>query len=254
LDTARRGHAGIEAPRRAVAASERAKHHSVVMATLKVDDSTFEREVLGASQPVLVDFWATWCGPCRAVAPILEELSEAFADVLTIAKLDVDAAPRTAERFRIQSIPTLVLFDGGKPIQAVQGALPKAQLAAFIERHVPGARSNLIGPRELAARIGRGDGVHLLDLRPEQHFARSHLRHARVVDPAHLDAEVAQLPATDTVVLVCRTGEQSKAAADRLHKAGAKNVLALNKGLLEWEGAGLPTYSTREEAELDARS
>ncbi len=222
------------------------------MATIKVDDSTFERDVLASPKPVLVDFWATWCAPCRAVAPVLEELSQTFADTLTIAKLDVDVAPKTAGRYRIQAIPTLVLFDQGKPLQAVQGALPKAQLVAFIDRYVPKAKTALIAPKELAAVLARGEPVHLLDLRPPQHFARSHLRHARAVDPAELDAELARLPAGEAVVLVCRTGEASKEAAEKAHKAGHGQVLALTKGLLEWEGAGLPTYSTREEEELSA--
>lgn len=222
------------------------------MPTLVVDDDTFERDVLASPRPVLVDFWATWCAPCRAVAPLLEELSGTYADTLTIAKLDVDQAPRTAGRYRIQSIPTLVMFDQGKPVQAVQGALPKAQLTAFIERSLPKARAILIAPAELNTRLAAGERLHILDVRPAQHFARSHLRHARVVDPEHLAAELASLPPGDVVVLVCRTGEASKALAADAHKAGATHVLALTKGLLEWEGAGLPTYSTREEEALDA--
>ena len=104
-----------------------------------VTDTNFQREVIEAEGPILVDFWAEWCGPCRAIAPVLEELQKDFGDRLTIAKVDVDANPQTAQRFGIRSIPTLLLFVNGAPAETIIGAQPKAALEAVINRHLPAA-------------------------------------------------------------------------------------------------------------------
>ena len=92
---------------------------------LEVTDNTFEQEVLQAQQPVLVDFWAVWCGPCRAIAPIVEELAGAYEGKLKVMKLDVDNNPRTAVAYGVQSIPTLLVFKDGKPAERIVGAVPK---------------------------------------------------------------------------------------------------------------------------------
>ncbi|MCZ4580861.1 thioredoxin [Gordonia amicalis] len=96
--------------------------------TVVVNDTTFKDAVLGADKPVLVDFWATWCGPCRMVAPVLEEIARDHGDKLTIAKLDVDESPATARDFQIMSIPTMILFDNGQPVKTIVGAKGKAAL------------------------------------------------------------------------------------------------------------------------------
>lgn len=96
--------------------------------TVAVTDDTFKDAVLGSDKPVLVDFWATWCGPCRMVAPVLEEIADAHGDKLTVAKLDVDANPATARDFQIMSIPTMILFENGKPSKTIVGAKGKAAL------------------------------------------------------------------------------------------------------------------------------
>ena len=107
--------------------------------TINVTDNTFQTEVLEAKGPVLVDFWAEWCGPCRAIAPVLEELQKDFGDALTIAKVNVDESPQSAQRFGIRSIPTLLLFVGGVPVETVIGAQPKAAIEAVVNRHLPAA-------------------------------------------------------------------------------------------------------------------
>lgn len=96
--------------------------------TVAVSDSTFADLVLLSQKPVLVDFWATWCGPCRMVAPVLEEIAAEKAETLTVAKVDVDANPGSARDYRVLSIPTLILFKDGKPVKRIVGAKSKAAL------------------------------------------------------------------------------------------------------------------------------
>jgi thioredoxin 1 len=106
-----------------------------------VTDPTFETDVLKSDQPVLVDFWATWCGPCRMVAPILEEIANEQGDKLRVAKLDVDANPITAGRFGVRSIPTMILFKNGREAQRLVGYMPKEKLMQQLTPHL-GSASN----------------------------------------------------------------------------------------------------------------
>ncbi|MFO0597672.1 MAG: thioredoxin [Myxococcaceae bacterium] len=102
--------------------------------TVLVMDSTFKTEVLESQVPVLVDFWATWCGPCRAIAPALEDLATQYKGQVKIAKLDVDENNATAEQFGIQSIPTLLMFKGGKVVEQIVGGVPRAKLEEAIKK------------------------------------------------------------------------------------------------------------------------
>jgi thioredoxin 1 len=95
---------------------------------VKVTDKSFVDDVLTSEKPVLVDFWATWCGPCKMVAPVLEEIAAENGEKLTVAKLDIDENPNTARDYQVMSIPTLILFKGGKPVKQIVGAKPKAAL------------------------------------------------------------------------------------------------------------------------------
>jgi thioredoxin 1 len=96
--------------------------------TVAVTDSTFDELVLKSANPVLVDFWATWCRPCQMVAPILEELTQEYAGKLIVAKLDVDQNQKTAQQYHVMSIPTMIIFKEGKPVANIVGFKPKEQL------------------------------------------------------------------------------------------------------------------------------
>lgn len=103
---------------------------------LNLTDQNFEQEVLKSNVPVLVDFWAEWCGPCRALAPIVEELAVELQGKMKVAKLDVDAAQDLAGEYNVMSIPTLLIFKNGKPVEQMVGAMPKAQLMTKIKPHL----------------------------------------------------------------------------------------------------------------------
>jgi thioredoxin 1 len=105
-------------------------------ATSPVTDDTFEREVLGSEVPVLVDFWADWCGPCKQVAPVLDELATEHADKLRIVKLNIDENPKTMERYFVRGVPTMMLFAKGEKVTEIVGALPKSRIWERLEAHL----------------------------------------------------------------------------------------------------------------------
>jgi len=98
-----------------------------------VTDATFAEEVLQSDKPVMVDFWAEWCGPCRKVSPLLEEIANEMSDKIDIVKLNIDENPETTRAYRIMSIPTMTIFKNGQPVKSVVGARPKAELVRVIE-------------------------------------------------------------------------------------------------------------------------
>ena len=106
------------------------------MATKTITDDSFHSDVISAEGPVLVDFWAEWCGPCKMIGPALEELSEELGERVTIAKLNIDDNPDAPGRYGVRGIPTMILFKDGAPAATQVGAAPKSQLKAFIEKSI----------------------------------------------------------------------------------------------------------------------
>ena len=103
------------------------------MSTVKVTDESFERDVLQSTTPVLVDFWAEWCGPCKQIAPALDQISEELAGAVTIAKVNIEESPTVPSRYGVRGIPTLMLFKGGQLAATKIGALPKGALYEWID-------------------------------------------------------------------------------------------------------------------------
>jgi thioredoxin 1 len=103
---------------------------------LQVNQTNFQSEVLQASGPVLVDFWAPWCGPCRMVAPVVDKIAQAYAGRLKVVKLNTDDSPSLAGQYEVSGIPALILFKSGAPVDRIVGYVPEKQLATMVEKHL----------------------------------------------------------------------------------------------------------------------
>ncbi|MDF1736773.1 MAG: thioredoxin TrxA [Minwuia sp.] len=106
------------------------------MSTVKITDDNFQTDVLSSDKPVLVDYWAEWCGPCRQIAPSLDAISAEMDGKLTVAKLNIDENPNTPTRYGVRGIPTLMLFKGGEVVATTVGVLPKSQLQSWIDQNI----------------------------------------------------------------------------------------------------------------------
>ncbi len=113
--------------------------------TKTVTDQSFQADVLGAEKPVLVDFWAEWCGPCRMIAPALEEIAADLGDQVTIAKINIDENPDTPGRYGVRGIPTMLLFKNGEAVAQKVGAAPRSQIQQWLEGQLAGSSGSQVG-------------------------------------------------------------------------------------------------------------
>lgn len=208
------------------------------MAIAQVDEQSFEREVLQSELPVLVEFGAEWCGPCKTVAPELEALARDLAGKAKIVSVDVDRSPMLAQYFQVQSVPTFFVVHQGRPVKTQTGALRKAQLRAMVEPFLPRA-AGAIKPDE-AAQLVRQGRITFVDLRDPRTYGRVHLPGAINLPLTEIEQRLAELQMTPGVpVLYCRTGKEAQELADRLRKLDLE-LGYLEGGILDWEAAGHP--------------
>jgi thioredoxin 1/putative thioredoxin len=210
----------------------------MAMALGMVTDQTFEREILQSELPVLVEFSAEWCGPCKTVAPELRALSDELKDKAKVVTIDVDKSPVIARELGVQSVPTFVVFHQGRPVGGRVGALKRAQLREMLEPYLPRA-AGALKPMELAQLLQRRQVVPV-DTREAATYRRAHLPSAVSIPLEELPnrlAELHMLPGAP--VLYCRAGDKTKEMAEKLANEGSP-VAFLEGGLLGWESAGLP--------------
>lgn len=203
-----------------------------------VTEQNFEQEILQSDLPVLVEFGAQWCGPCKTVAPELEALSKELNGQAKVVSVDIDRSPLLARELGVQSVPTFVVFHQGRPVGGKVGALRKAQLRELIEPVLPRA-AGALKPEEVAALV-RQRRVSLVDTREPAVYARAHLPGAVNMPIEQIESRLAELhmlPAPP--VIYCRSGDKTKDMAARLAEQGVP-VSFLEGGVLGWEAAGLP--------------
>lgn len=206
------------------------------MALEQVNETNFEAAVLRSELPVLLEFGAEWCGPCKTVAPELEALSKELEGKARVVSVDIDKSPQLARAMGIQSVPTFVVFHQGKPIGGKAGAMRKAELRAMLEPVLPRA-AGALKPEEVAELARRGE-ISLVDTREQVVYERAHLPGAANIPLEEIESRLAELhmlPAPP--VVYCRAGDKTKDLADKLAEQGVP-VSFIEGGVLGWEGAG----------------
>jgi thioredoxin 1/putative thioredoxin len=203
-----------------------------------VDERSFEREVLQSELPVLVDFMAGWCAPCKTMAPEVEALARELDGKAKVVKVDVDKSKAMAAQLRIQSVPTVMVFAGGRLVAGKVGALRREQLRQLIEPFLPRAEGALTA-REAAELLARG-AIVLVDTRDAPSYRRMHLPRAVNMPLDEIETRLAELHMLAAApVLYCRGGDRAKQLAEKL-AAAELPVAFLEGGVLAWEAEGLP--------------
>lgn len=210
---------------------------SMAAALPVVTERTFEQEVLTSELPVLLEFSAEWCGPCKQMAPDLIALARELEGKAKVVTLDIDKSPNIPRQMGVQSVPTFVVFHGGRPVGGKVGAMRKAELRALLEPYLPRAEG-AIRPEELVQLLQAGR-VSVVDTREAPVFNRAHLPSAINLPIEEIEtrlAELHMLPAPP--VLYCRSGDRTKDLAAKLAEQGVACAF-LEGGVLAWEASGL---------------
>jgi thioredoxin len=209
------------------------------MKLLAVTEATFEKEVLQSELPVLIDFWAEWCQPCKQQTPVVEALADELAGKVKFVGVDVDRSPRIAAAFRVQAIPQLfVIVEGQVAAQWDKGLADKKTILALLKPFLPAA-ANEVAPKDLAQLIAQKRALPV-DIREASSFARYHIPGAINIPASEIDARLGELVPRDgrVRVLYGRAGDEAKDLAERLLKQG-QGVGFLAGGFLHWEADGL---------------
>ncbi len=206
-------------------------------ALLKLNEQNFEREVLDSDLPVLVEFGAEWCGPCKQVAPELQALAREMDGKARIATVDIDRSPMLARQLGVQAVPSFIVFHRGRPVTGKSGAMRRAQLRELLEPLLP--RSEGAVPPAKLAPLVRARKVVPVDTREASAFARTHLPGAVNMPLDEIEGRLAELHMLPgPAVIYCRSGAQTKELSERLASQGV-SVPFLEGGLLAWEAEGL---------------
>lgn len=206
------------------------------MALQAVTEQNFEQEILRSELPVLVEFGAEWCGPCKTVAPELEALARELDGKAKIVSIDIDKAPLLAREMGIQSVPTFVVFHQGRPVNGKVGALRRPQLKELLDPVLP-REAGALKPEEVAALLKQGR-ISLVDTREAAVFQRAHIAGAVNMPLGEIESRLAELHMLPSQpVIYCRAGDQTKELAAKLAEQGVP-VAFLEGGVLAWEAAG----------------
>jgi thioredoxin 1/putative thioredoxin len=208
------------------------------MAMQLVNDKDFERDVLRAELPVLVDLYADWCQPCKQIEPILNQLSTELEGKVKFVRVNVDHSPMVARAFRVQSIPMLVLLQGGRPVDQLMGAVDKKAIVQMLAPVMPQAPDE-VPPQELAALLKTGQVV-AVDVRDASAYGRYRIPGAINVPAAEVVERKAELAPTDgrVRVLYGRGSDEAKELAAKLREGGVPAAFLVG-GFLHWEAEGL---------------
>jgi thioredoxin len=202
-----------------------------------ISEQDFEQEVLRSELPVLLEFSAEWCQPCKQIAPEVAAFAKEMEGKLTVRKIDIDRSPLLARELRIQSVPTFMVFAQGRPVDAVVGAIGKKKLRELVDPFLPRAEGAVKAP-ELAQLMREGLVVPV-DTRDAAAYGRAHLPGAAHIPLEEIESRLAELHMlAGRPVLYCRSGDKTKAMAEKL-AAQEMPVLFLEGGLLGWEADGL---------------
>jgi thioredoxin 1/putative thioredoxin len=203
-----------------------------------VTERDFEREVLRSELPVLIEFTADWCQPCKAIAPDVEAFAREMEGKVKTVKIDIDKAPTLAQQLRIQSVPTFMVLAEGRIQDAMVGAIRKKKMMELVEPFLPRA-AGALKPAEVAQLLA-GGAVVAIDTREPAAYARAHLPGARNMPIEEIESRLAELHMLQgQPVVYCRAGDKTKELAERLAEQGVP-VAFLEGGLLAWEAEGLP--------------